>query len=358
MPLLIRDYETMVTAVLERIITADVGITNTSRGTITRAFVESVISEVDMGYYQLNYVNLANRIDTAIGDDLDAVVAILNVIRDSATTGKTTVKLSRGDAASQNYPINAGSLVSTRQDSEGNVIEFEVANDYVLNIGESEIDVEVSSVVAGQVNLPIGAISVIVTPINGITTVTNEAIVSLGSDRQTDDSLRDEAKNAFEAAGNATYEAVRSALLAVDGVSAVTITDLHAGVGTAQGSITTEQTPAPSDVVDAIDAVVFDKVSLGIDFTVVYPTTQDQDITMTVSDITQNSVIVDAVNEHFLTLAGGQTLIVSQLESKIILAFNDPIFDISITVPAANVTPGDVNIVLRAGVITINGVIQ
>lgn len=75
----------------------------------------------------------------------------------------------------------------------------------------------------GDVNA--GTVTVMPTPPPGVTGVVNEGPISGGRPAEPDDQLRERAKHALERAGNATLNALKFAVLGVDGVDGVQVLD-------------------------------------------------------------------------------------------------------------------------------------
>jgi uncharacterized phage protein gp47/JayE len=74
-------------------------------------------------------------------------------------------------------------------------------------------------------NVNAATITVMPTPPTGVTGVTNERPIEGGRDAEPDDQLRERAKHALERAGNATLNALRFAVLDVDGVDGAEVLD-------------------------------------------------------------------------------------------------------------------------------------
>jgi hypothetical protein len=74
-------------------------------------------------------------------------------------------------------------------------------------------------------NVNAGTITIMPTPPSGIDGVTNDGPTQDGQDAETDDRLRDRAKHALERAGNATLDAIKFAVLEVDGVEGAEVID-------------------------------------------------------------------------------------------------------------------------------------
>jgi uncharacterized phage protein gp47/JayE len=90
----------------------------------------------------------------------------------------------------------------------------------------ASVQVPVEAVEPGpRGNADAGSLVVMPTPPPGIDGVVNEDPVTGGQDPESDDQLRDRARHALERAGNATLDALRFAVLEVDGVEGVEVVD-------------------------------------------------------------------------------------------------------------------------------------
>jgi len=78
-----------------------------------------------------------------------------------------------------------------------------------------------TATVVGPVNAPLRTLTVIDTPVAGLTRTTNASATVVGRDIETDAALRVRRDNTLTIAGNATLEAIRSKLLNLPGVSSV-----------------------------------------------------------------------------------------------------------------------------------------
>jgi uncharacterized phage protein gp47/JayE len=80
-------------------------------------------------------------------------------------------------------------------------------------------------------NVNSGAVIIMPTPPTGVDGVVNEAPIGGGQSAEPDDQLRERAKHALERSGNATLNAIKFAVLDVDGVDGVEVAD-HSADGT------------------------------------------------------------------------------------------------------------------------------
>ncbi len=83
----------------------------------------------------------------------------------------------------------------------------------------------VQCTVTGPVVATAGQISTIVTPVSGWTSVTNAAAATPGRDRETNDALRRRRQQSLQTGGNGSLNALRGALLALDGIQAAVCID-------------------------------------------------------------------------------------------------------------------------------------
>src|SRR5215203_2081107 len=88
------------------------------------------------------------------------------------------------------------------------------------------VTVPVAAVQPGpEGNVNAGTVTIMPTPPSGVEGVVNEEPVTGGQLPEPDDRLRERAKHALERAGNATLNAIRFAVLEVDGVEGVEVVD-------------------------------------------------------------------------------------------------------------------------------------
>lgn len=365
MPLVIREFETMVDETLQRIVDANIGITNTIPGSVIRTIIESLLAEVDIQNYTIDQIYKAMNIDTATGSDLDAIVAILGVVRKQATYAEGTVVFGRSDIYTTDIAIQYAQMVSTKQNNNGNMsYEFIVIdNDAKLKAGNLQTTVNVRATIPGNIFLPIGSINIMNTPIIGIEYVTNIVEFIGGSNEETDDELRERAKQALAGLGKGTNIALRSALLDLDGVVDAIVMDVNRGVGTADIVVITNELPPSTALASEIDYTIGITKAAGIDIQAIYPTIKVQNIAVTIRNMTGTGLTQDTINnaanaivDYCSNLSVGDILIISQLERAIGNAINNIDIDITVTTPNANITPTSTE-VIRNGTITINGVV-
>lgn len=152
--------------------------------------------------------------DGATGQALDLIGALTGTPREAPRSSTVTVQL-EGTAASV---IPAGTVFAV-EDTE---VQFETTEEVTLD-GSGDGEVECESVLTGPLQAPAGTLTVIVTPVSGLTSVTNGLDADLGADLETDAAYRRRQELELRAAGKAAVIAIRDSLLQVEDVESATV---------------------------------------------------------------------------------------------------------------------------------------
>lgn len=362
MGLEIRDFEALVEDTLQEIVDSGVGITNVTVGSVTRTLVEAVLANIDQNNYYIEYVYNAMGIDTAIGEDLDRLVAILGIVRQQPSKALAVVTFSTGDSPYQyDITIPYGYEVSTRQSSDGTIYTFNTVEEVTLKAGQTEIDVVVRASEAGRLYLPVGAISVMGRSIIGIATVINKDEVNGGSDIETDNELRKRAKEYITAFGKCTEAAIKAAVEGVDGIVSCNIIDLYQGAGTIGVIIVPAILPVSDEIARQVNQAIDETKAAGIKPFIIYPTTINVDVDITISEEVDSGLVLKAISDYANSLGVGQTFVIRQMERKILNAIDDndvesDQIDIFTNLPDHNIVCSMTN-TIKIEHVTINGVI-
>lgn len=172
---------------------------------------------------------------TAVGSDLDLWAHTVTIERKKPTKASGTITIA-GDAG---ITIPDGHKVYTIGDDAKESQAYVIVGDYTIG-DEGTVEAKVEATIGGTTgNIPKGAISVIDTGIDGISSVTNNTPISNGTNEEDDDALRYrvlEALRERDGAGNkADYQKWAKS---VDGVGAVIVQPLWDGGGTVKVLIT------------------------------------------------------------------------------------------------------------------------
>lgn len=176
-------------------------------GSVTRTLTEAVGREVATVYQQINLAYLSAFVDTATGQSLDYVVAILDVTRKTADHAEGLVTFFRVEGLDGNITIPAGTGLAT---TTGAVL-FVTTQPRTLQRGQVRIDVPVRADVAfaGEAGLvAAGTITEMTQPVAGIARVSNLDPTQRAAADETDDELRLRAKAVLRGLGKATLAAL------------------------------------------------------------------------------------------------------------------------------------------------------
>lgn len=163
-------------------------------------------------------------VDTATGESLENVVAILGIGRQEAQRATGIVTFSRSDPAAIDYPIQKGTVVQT---GGNDPVHFETREQTQIDQGDTSTVVNIIAVDGGvRGNVSANSIQHMPSPPAGIESVTNETPTGdsdytdleddpyvTGVDTESDEELRERAKSVVADGAVATREAIYSALV-------------------------------------------------------------------------------------------------------------------------------------------------
>jgi uncharacterized phage protein gp47/JayE len=359
MSLIIKSFDDIVTDILNRLVSAGIGISNTTGRSVIRTMVESIAAEINAQYYQIQEVYNSYTLSDAVGEALDRLVAILGVTRNQGTKAFGQVVFYKTTAALTDISIPIGTRVSTIQDQYDNVYDFLTIEAATLLTGQTEVAVQVECSDVGSIFIASDQLSVLGDTVLGIEGVHNIVSISGGTDPETDVELRTRSRNAFAQLGKGTLLSVKSAVMAIDGIRNAIVNDMARGVGTADILILGDTMPLSQDILDKVDTAIADMKPAGIDIDVSTPTLVPIDVTVTStvaldSELTSDQIasyIGNAIVTYFDILNIGDDLIVHQM-IRYILSTTSDLIDISTT--NTNVTASATQII-TLGTITIDG---
>ena len=188
-------------------------------GSVTRTLYETFSYELALLYEKMNQVYLSAFVDTAKGSQLDQVVAILGITRGIPDFSVGVVTFSR-DLGNEDILVPVNTLVATEESDTIPKKVYQTIEEKTLSKDQTLVDIRVQAVVRGE-NQDTAAetVAVMPRPVPGIKSViNNEAITLIGRRRETDEELRERAKNALISSGKASLIAIENSLLALQEV--------------------------------------------------------------------------------------------------------------------------------------------
>lgn len=195
---------------------------NDGQLSIIRTFYAPIAERLAEAQEDIGLVLSSAQIDNANGQALDFLTALIGVRRRDASFSYGEIVFSRSSPASTDYVIPRGTVIQT--DNRFDPIRFKTKQTEVLQSGETEIAIPIEAEEAGvRSNLGSNTLVIVPKPPSGIEEATNPDQTIGGAERETDDELRERAKQELADGAKATAAALVAGAKAVDGVASVTI---------------------------------------------------------------------------------------------------------------------------------------
>ena len=207
-----------------------------ARLNLNKGVVRGLLEIYCWGYWQI--YDLLQRLlaqatpSSATGKWLDMHAASVALSRRPATKARGKVRFARAVETGQdtNITIPAGRIVRTLPDGTGRIFRYSTVATAVLPAGADHVDVEAEAEDYGAAaNASTGQICELVTPVTGISGVTNAAgwLTEEGADEETDAQLRERIALQWRGNNGCTKYAYAAWALSVPGVTSVSILDRH-----------------------------------------------------------------------------------------------------------------------------------
>lgn len=211
----------------------------------------------------------------ATRDWLDTHAAQVDESRKPATKAQGNVLFLRGDGTG-NIRIPAGRIVRTQPDGKGDIYRYVTDELAVLPEGAASVVVPATAEEYGQgANAAVGQICELVTPVEGISGVTNAAdwLLKEGADAESDASLQRRYALAWQSQAGVTRAAYEGAALSVPGVIAVYVADQHPrGEGTVDVIVQGAAGIPTTSLLEKVRAALEDAIVINHDLQVKAPT--------------------------------------------------------------------------------------
>jgi uncharacterized phage protein gp47/JayE len=198
--------------------------------------------------------------DQATGSALDALAALTGTLREAATHSTVTATLT-GTAGTTVPAGTEFSVVTT-----GVKFATDAAVTFAGMFGTASVDC--TAVDTGPLVALTGTLTVIDTPVDGLTSVTNALDAVLGSNDETDAALRLRREDDLRNPSNAALESIRTHVRAVDGVSECVVFENVSMVTDGDGippkavnCVVSATTATPA----TIAAAIFESIAAGIE---------------------------------------------------------------------------------------------
>lgn len=238
-----------------------------ARLNLNKGIARGIIELFAWGLWQLyNFLDVIHRQAIpreSTGEWLDLHAAQVDETRKGATKARGNVLFLRGEQTG-NIRIPAGRIVRTKPDGTGAIYRYVTDELAVLPDDAESVAVPATAEEYGQSsNASVGQICELVTPVEGISGVTNAAdwLIEEGADEESDASLQRRYELAWRAQAGVTRAAYEAGALSVAGVVDVYVADRHPrGEGTVdvvvQGTAGIPTANLLADVRAALDAAI------------------------------------------------------------------------------------------------------
>jgi len=295
-------------------------ITHFNEGGVLRGFIEIVARFIKVIYDLLNVVFDNAFVQTASGVWLDMKCVEVNIYRFEARKTRGKVVFER-DSTEGNVNIPKGTLISSRTMSDGKKYNFFTTDSFVLLEGQPSAMVEVEAELAGTAyNLPPYTITEIISPLPGIDRIYNlpDWIVQPGLDEESDESMRQRYKLAWQSVPCATLSAYESWARSVPGVNQVAIIPVGRGGGTVDVVITSVSGEASDEILVSVKQVIDDRKPFGVDVYVYRPEPVIIDISLSLVlfSYADESLVIQNIQEkvynYFNAMAIGKDFVLSE----------------------------------------------
>jgi uncharacterized phage protein gp47/JayE len=292
-------------------------------GSVARAFGQTVSFFVNFLQVQIDIAFKSFRVKTAEDTDLDNRVADWGITRYSAVAASGVVVFISSEAATQQFIIPAGTIVSTQEDVYGFTLDYSLDSDLTFPSGALQASGNVTCTEVGNIgNTASYTITNIKDPIAGISSITNPDLLASGADAESDALLRRRVPLAIIGNQRANEASVLNAAYSVPGITFAKVINNNPSSGeftvyfsTASGTV---DTSLRTQVKDAVDVVA----SFGIVANYATPTITNVDISLTINmddDVqltsASASVVSGVINSvyDYVTLNSETTLKISDI---------------------------------------------
>jgi uncharacterized phage protein gp47/JayE len=269
----------------------------------------------------------SHNVFKATGTDLDNIAAEHGFERKPATTATGTATFT----GTNGTVVPSGSRIETVADADGNKVQFETTADSTVSSGTAVIAIE--AVLAGEAgNVGAGTITVLTSPIAGITAVTNVAETTGGTDEEADgdeDSvdtatfrgrLIEDIKNPKNGGTEADFERWARE---VTGVTQANALPLYRGAGTIDVVISEDYGVPSGGLVDDVQEYIDARRPVTADFEAIAATANALNVEYTItkktgySDAAVEANVEAAIEALRQSLTIGETLYLTALDNAV-----------------------------------------
>ncbi len=205
--------------------TDPVPLTDLNVGSVARTLFETFARELALAYLNLETIYESAFLDTATGNALEKVVALVGVKRLAARHPVARVRFTRQAGTPGQITVPAGTAVV---DAAGN--RYLTVSGVTLEAYETTREVQAAGETATTAVVAAAALDRLEQVVAGVSQVTNPEPARQLSSPESDDELRRRARSALAGVDRGTLSALRFGLESIAGVNQVAIVERPAGV--------------------------------------------------------------------------------------------------------------------------------
>jgi len=205
--------------------TRPVPITDLNVGSVARTLLETIASEMTMGYLNLDFVYKSAYLDTAESNSLDKVVALVGVKRLPAGNPLVKVRFTRQAGSSGRISVPAGTSVT---DADGS--RYLTLTTLTLEPGETNRDVLTGGESLATKLVEEGDLDRLEILVAGISSVSNPEPARQQNSPETDDTLRRRTRTALSGSIRGTVSSLEFAVRSIPGVREVSVKERPNGI--------------------------------------------------------------------------------------------------------------------------------
>lgn len=332
-------------------------ITDRNIGSVARTITEVFSREIATVHSELKNIYRSSFLDTASGESLDMLVAILGIKRFKADYATGIVHFKRNTPAPADINIPASTVVSNISDKP---IKYLTTEEKILRTGQIEVKVPVRAMNPGSENeVNARVISLMPKPVLGIEKVENPEDTVIGTRDETDEELRTRARRVITGSTTATVEALYLNLMGIPHLSSVNIVDRPKNIN-GRVDIVVDSSKEFDEVKEKVYEVLSRVKPAGIYVDVshtqkVYPS-YTFDITPGTSLSEEETEKIEAavggeIKEYFQALGPGENVLAKRLVAAVIAM--DKVYDAKLD--PANVRLFDSKSAVLSGRVLLNG---
>ncbi|RLB68361.1 MAG: hypothetical protein DRH04_06870 [Deltaproteobacteria bacterium] len=249
------------------------GLTDEDPASLVMIMLEATRNAIDDMYDDLERTYYSAYVETATGDDLKKIAALVGATPTPATKATGTLKLTFTKEASVGDPVvvPAGNRFSTRSSTNEDPIYFITTTGSTFTSGTYGY-IGIQAEEGGSAgNVGNSTIVNIVDAITNVESCINPSATSGGNDAESDDDFRDRVPLAKESKGKSTANALQFDILNIGGVKSVTMRENWFATAHSAVFVVPESFPASETLKNHVQSAINSGMAFGCKATPQYP---------------------------------------------------------------------------------------